>query len=147
MFEVATNLAVFLICAGFLAGFVDSIAGGGGLITVPALLLARRKHPGVSNRLDDLCSRYSIDNSHRTKHGALLDAELLAQVYVELTGGRQIGLELAAEQQDSLVATVVTVKRERTFRPARPHTASAEELAAHAEFVASIPSALWGPAQ
>src|SRR6266702_3895570 len=51
---------------------------------VDTLLLARRKHPGVSNRLDDLCSRYSIDNSHRNKHGALLDAELLAEVYVDL---------------------------------------------------------------
>ena len=59
---------------------------------VDTLLLARRKHPGVSNRLDDLCSRYAIDNSRRTKHGALLDAELLAEVYIELTGGRQTGL-------------------------------------------------------
>lgn len=53
---------------------------------VDTLLLARRKHPGVSNRLDDLCSRYAIDNSHRTKHGALLDPELLAEVYVDLVG-------------------------------------------------------------
>ena len=49
-------------------------------------VLARRKHPGVSNRLDDLCSRYAIDNSRRTKHGALLDAELLAEVYIDLIG-------------------------------------------------------------
>src|SRR5450756_1758726 len=62
---------------------------------VDTLLLARRKHPGVSNRLDDLCSRYGIDNSRRTKHGALLDAELLAEVYVELTGMRQAQLVLA----------------------------------------------------
>ena len=53
---------------------------------IDTLLLARRKHPGVSNRLDDLCSRYAIDNSRREKHGALLDAELLAEVYIELTG-------------------------------------------------------------
>ena len=52
-------------------------------------MLARRKHPGGSNRLDDLCARYRIDNSRRTKHGALLDAELLAEVYVELIGARQ----------------------------------------------------------
>src|SRR5690242_9420421 len=62
---------------------------------VDTLLLARRKHPGVSNRLDDLCSRYAIDNSHRTKHGALLDAELLAEVYVDLIGARQSQLILA----------------------------------------------------
>jgi DNA polymerase-3 subunit epsilon len=64
---------------------------------VDTLLLARRKHPGVSNRLDDLCSRYAIDNSRRTKHGALLDAELLAEVYIDLIGARQSQLILASE--------------------------------------------------
>ena len=64
---------------------------------VDTLLLARRKHPGVSNRLDDLCSRYAIDNSRRTKHGALLDAELLAEVYIDLIGARQSQLILATE--------------------------------------------------
>ena len=59
---------------------------------VDTLALARRKHPGAQNSLDALCARYGIDNSTRTKHGALLDAELLAEVYVELTGGRQTGL-------------------------------------------------------
>src|SRR5260370_4162769 len=63
---------------------------------VDTLLLARRKHPGVSNRLDDLCSRYAIDNSRRTKHGALLDAELLAGVYIDLTRARQSQLILSA---------------------------------------------------
>jgi DNA polymerase III subunit epsilon len=62
---------------------------------VDTLILARRKHPGGSNRLDDLCARYSIDNSRRTKHGALLDAELLAEVYVELIGARQAQLVLS----------------------------------------------------
>ena len=61
---------------------------------VDTLLLARRKHPGGSNRLDDLCVRYRIDNSRRTKHGALLDAELLAEVYLELIGARQAMLGL-----------------------------------------------------
>src|SRR5260370_39210209 len=64
---------------------------------VDTLLLARRKHPGVSNRLDDLCSRYSIHHSRRTKHGALLDAELLAEVYIDLIGARQSQLILASE--------------------------------------------------
>src|ERR1700741_340241 len=68
---------------------------------VDTLLLARRKHPGVSNRLDDLCSRYAIDNSRRTKHGALLDAELLAEVYIDLIGARQSQLVLATEVRDA----------------------------------------------
>src|SRR3954468_714784 len=61
---------------------------------VDTLMLARRRHPGGPNRLDDLCARYGIDNSRRTKHGALLDAEILAEVYVELVGGRQASLIL-----------------------------------------------------
>ena len=64
---------------------------------VDTLALARRKHPGAQNSLDALCARYGIDNSTRTKHGALLDAELLAEVYVELTGGRQTGLSFESE--------------------------------------------------
>jgi DNA polymerase III subunit epsilon len=62
---------------------------------IDTLAIARRRHPGAKHSLDALCTRYGVDRSHRVKHGALLDAELLAQVYVELTGGRQIGLELA----------------------------------------------------
>ena len=62
---------------------------------IDTLVIARRKHPGGSNRLDDLCERYAIDNSRRTKHGALLDAELLAEVYVELIGARQASLVLS----------------------------------------------------
>src|SRR3977135_2658106 len=61
---------------------------------VDTLMLARRKHPAGPNRLDDLCSRYGIDNSRRSKHGALLDAEILAEVYIELIGGRQASLGL-----------------------------------------------------
>src|SRR3954453_15669581 len=68
---------------------------------VDTLLLAGRKHPGVSNRLDDLCSRSAIDNSRRTKHGALLDAELLAEVYIDLIGARQSQLILASEARDA----------------------------------------------
>lgn len=110
---------------------------------IDTVALARVRHPGAKLSLDALCTRYGIDRSHRTMHGALLDAELLAQVYVELTGGRQIGLELAAEAQDRLVASVVTVVRERVFRAPRPHAASAAELARHAEFVKSLNSPLW----
>ncbi len=136
--------------AGFDFGFVNAELAICGLEPldrarmVDTVAMARVRHPGAKNSLDALCTRYGIDRSHRTKHGALLDAELLAQVYVELTGGRQIGLELAANQSDSLVTTVSTMVRERRFRPARSHAASAEELAAHADFMATIVSPLWG---
>lgn len=62
---------------------------------IDTLILARRKHPGAANNLDALCARYNIDNSKRTKHGALLDAEILAEVYIELCGGRQADLGLS----------------------------------------------------
>lgn len=109
---------------------------------VDTVALARSRHPGAKLSLDALCTRYGIDRSHRTRHGALLDAELLAQVYVELRGGRQIGLELAAER--GAAAPIVTMRRERVFRSARPHAPSAAELAAHAEFVKTINFPLWG---
>ncbi|MEY9281585.1 DNA polymerase III epsilon subunit [Bradyrhizobium yuanmingense] len=86
---------------------------------VDTLLLARRKHPGVSNRLDDLCSRYSIDNSHRTKHGALLDAELLAEVYVDLVGARQSQLLLASDAEEIRVNSAGDAPRRPTPGAAR----------------------------
>ncbi|MFN3425186.1 MAG: DNA polymerase III subunit epsilon [Novosphingobium meiothermophilum] len=117
---------------------------------VDTVAIARRKHPGAKLSLDALCSRYGIDRSHRTKHGALLDAELLAQLYVELQGGRQIGLELAAQtaaQGASVVAREETVMAAsatvRTYRSPRPHSASAEELARHAEFMAGFSEPIW----
>lgn len=110
---------------------------------VDTVRIARVRHPGAKLSLDALCTRYGIDRSHRTRHGALLDAELLAQVYVELTGGRQIGLELAGAAADPIVATVTATVRERVFRPARPHAASEAELAAHATFLAGIKAPLW----
>lgn len=110
---------------------------------IDTVALARVRHPGAKLSLDALCTRYGIDRSHRTMHGALLDAELLAQVYVELTGGRQIGLELAGESHDALLASVVTTVRQRVFRPARPHLASATELAAHVAFMESVKAPVW----
>ncbi len=110
---------------------------------IDTVALARVRHPGAKLSLDALCTRYGIDRSHRTKHGALLDSELLAQVYVELTGGRQIGLELAADAQQSLVSTITLVTRERVYRSPRPHVASEEELAAHSAFVDSINLPVW----
>jgi DNA polymerase III subunit epsilon len=135
--------------AGFDFGFLNAELAMCGLEAVSrtrmvdTVAMARVRHPGAKNSLDALCTRYGIDRSHRTKHGALLDAELLAQVYVELTGGRQIGLELAADRGESFIETVAVSVRERTFRPARPHSASAEELAAHEEFLAKLNSPVW----
>jgi DNA polymerase III subunit epsilon len=110
---------------------------------VDTVALARVRHPGAKLSLDALCTRYGIDRSHRTRHGALLDAELLAQVYVELTGGRQIGLGLVDGDRDPLVETIEAVQRERPFRPARPHAASEAELAAHAQFLEKVKEPLW----
>lgn len=111
---------------------------------IDTLALARRRHPGAKHSLDALCSRYGVDRSHRVVHGALLDAELLAQVYVELTGGRQIGLELAADNGTQIeVETVVFRPKTGTFRPPRPHRASEEELARHKVFLESLQAPLW----
>ena len=104
---------------------------------VDTLLLARRKHPGVSNRLDDLCSRYAIDNSRRTKHGALLDAELLAEVYIDLIGARQSQLILAAESADIRIGIGgETARRQREI--ALSPRVSDEDRAAHRAFVATL---------
>jgi DNA polymerase-3 subunit epsilon len=110
---------------------------------VDTLLLARRRHPGAPNRLDDLCARYDIDNARRTKHGALLDAELLAEVYIELTGARQaaLGLELVTADKGG--------ERERiTIVQVRPVSlvprVTADDLAAHRAFLATLgPNAIW----
>lgn len=110
---------------------------------VDTVALARIRHPGAKNSLDALCTRYGIDRSHRTKHGALLDAELLAQVYVELKGGRQIGLELVADAGEVVAESRILAKAERVFRASRPHSASAEEIVAHAEFLETIQAPLW----
>src|SRR4029077_17241647 len=103
---------------------------------VDTLVLARSRHPGAKHSLDALCMRFGIDRSHRVKHGALLDAQLLAQVYVELTGGPQTGLRLGGASGPVAVhqsAHPVTVHEPR---PARPHAALAEELERHRAFIA-----------
>ncbi len=111
---------------------------------VDTVALAKVRHPGAKLSLDALCSRYGIDRSHRTKHGALLDAELLAQVYVELRGGRQIGLELVAETTEIVTEVKVLVRKDRIYRQPRPHAATDQELSAHAEFLKSVDTPLWG---
>ena len=110
---------------------------------VDTLVIAKSRHPGAKHSLDALCSRYGIDRSHRVVHGALLDAQLLSQVYVELSGGRQIGLTLVSE----------TIETQTTFqpdaapaiaRPARIFTASDAELARHAAFISKLTNPIWG---
>ena len=112
---------------------------------VDTVQIARKKHPGAKVSLDALCSRYGVDRSHRVKHGALLDAELLAQVYVELCGGRQIGLGLDPEAADPQTDHTGWKPRigDRPVRQPRPHAASAEELARHRAFLQDIKAPLW----
>ena len=107
------------------------------------LQLARTKHPGAKHSLDALCMRFGIDRSHRVKHGALLDAQLLAQVYVELTGGRQIGLGLVAESGTVSVQAAARPVTLREPRPPRLHFAGEEELARHRAFISQLVNPLW----
>ncbi|WP_174274897.1 DNA polymerase III subunit epsilon [Sphingomonas bacterium] len=110
---------------------------------IDTLAMARTRHPGAKHSLDALCTRYGVDRSQRIKHGALLDAQLLSQVYVELSGGRQIGLSLAAVE-DALFASEAHVPTApRPIRTPRPHAPSAEELARHAAFIATLAAPLW----
>ena len=114
---------------------------------IDTLAIAKSKHPGAKLSLDALCTRYGIDRSHRVKHGALLDAELLTQLYIELTGGRQIGLSLVDdakqdEKQQSMRDRSQSVAPKPFIEP-RPHQASAEELMNHKTFVEGIEEPLW----
>ncbi len=101
--------------------------------------LARRRFPGAQASLDALCRRFGIDNSARTTHGALLDAELLAEVYSELTGGRQAGLGLDTAEAKAHPADAPPV----SARASRPHAPTADELEAHAELVKGLKKPIW----
>ena len=108
---------------------------------IDTLLLARRKHPGAANRLDDLCARYAVDNSRRTKHGALLDAELLAEVYVELIGARQAQLILSQAPRIQAAGEIIVVRERPAPLPVR---LTADAQAAHRRFIASLgENAVW----
>ncbi|MCJ8191165.1 DNA polymerase III subunit epsilon [Sphingomicrobium aestuariivivum] len=114
---------------------------------VDTLVIARGKFPGAKHSLDALCGRFGVDRSARVKHGALLDAELLAQVYIELTGGRQIGLgldpaEIASEAAPIAVA-VAAPEPARAARPPRPHAPTEQEAEAHRNFIAKMADPLW----
>ena len=107
---------------------------------VDTVQLARQRFPGAQASLDALCRRFEIDNSARELHGALLDCELLAEVYLELRGGRQPGLELNAARQR---AQARLASEPRVAREPRPHQASDEELAAHAAMLERLAEPLW----
>ena len=127
---------------GFLNAELERV-GKPGLVNayIDTVSMARRRFPGQRVSLDALCERFAVDNSGRTKHGALLDAELLAEVYLELSGGRQRDLGLAPELAGA--AGGLAVARGRPVRPPRPHAPSAAELAQHAAFLGQLKEPLW----
>lgn len=111
------------------------------------LMMARKKHPGQKNNLDALCKRYGIDNSHRELHGALLDAEILADVYLRMTGG-QTALSLSAEDSEEEAGGGQSIQRiDRGRLSLKVLPASEEELAAHESFLDRLEksggAALW----
>jgi DNA polymerase III subunit epsilon len=155
--EVAAEFVAFIADAplvihnaAFDIGFINAELERAGHAMLPrdrlidTLLLARRKHSGGSNRLDDLCARYGIDNSRRTKHGALLDAEILAEVYLELIEARQaqLGLAESGAAASSARHQSATVVRPRPI--ALTPRLSAQERDAHRLFIATLgANAIW----
>lgn len=135
--------------AEFDMNFINYQLRHGGFKTLPnkvidTLMIARQKFPGAPASLDALCKRYNVDNSNRTYHGALLDSELLADVYIELIGGRQHGLSLtddSDQRSDNMTSTQINLKRQN--RPVRHFPATAEEKQAHKAMVESLDDALW----
>ncbi|MCB8879097.1 DNA polymerase III subunit epsilon [Acidisoma cellulosilytica] len=106
---------------------------------VDTLVMAKTRFPGMPNSLDALCRRFGIDLSERTSHNALLDCKLLAEVYVELTGGRQRGLSLAVEDGGNAVAQYEA----NDGRVSRPIPVSAEEIERHVAFIQRLKSPIW----
>lgn len=155
---IAADFAAFVVGArliahnaGFDIGFLDmefgrlDLPGLDRSLVTDTLVMARRKHPGASNSLDALCARYGIDTSRRTKHGALLDSEILAEVYIELIGGRQadLGLGMALAAAPAGPGTLASEVQAVRHRPLETRLTEAE-LAAHQTFIARLgDNALW----
>jgi len=133
--------------AEFDMGFINAELRACDLTAIPmdraidTVAMARRKFPGARANLDALCQRFGIDNTDRELHGALKDSKLLADVYLELIGGRQHGLELKTDKKEA--SSTTNQQAERRFREPRPHAPSPDELAAHKDFVAAIENNLW----
>lgn len=129
--------------ARFDFGFLNAELDGAGLPPlddarmIDTLDLARKRFPGAKHSLDALCTRFGIDRSARVMHGALIDAQLLADVYIELTGGRQIGFELAEARPAGDTTSAAASWPERHF------TATASETAAHVAFIKTMHNAIW----
>ncbi len=137
--------------AGFDMRFINAELTRLGFSAVPmeraidTAVMARKKFPGSPASLDALCKRFNIDLSSRTKHGALLDAELLAEVYIELLGGRQAALILERQNAPSAMDASASAQ-DKPVLPAREFPISDEELAAHAALVAKLKKPLWDEA-
>ncbi|MBH68026.1 MAG: DNA polymerase III subunit epsilon [Rhodospirillaceae bacterium] len=136
--------------AGFDLGFLNAeldLLGRDSLVLsqiVDTVSMARKVFPGAPVSLDALCRRFGIDNSAREKHGALLDAELLAEVYLELRGGREPGLVLSEIIKNPMSERAEVLPLEKkNVRSSRPHTAKADELAAHRAFIRTLKAPLW----
>ena len=131
--------------ASFDMGFLNMELSRLGFTPMPAsraidtLMMARQRFPGSPASLDALCKRFGIDNTNRSLHGALIDSDLLAQVYLELKGGREPGLGLTNQRQ----SLSIEQRQNRPVRPARPHQATPEELALHQAMVGKLKNALW----
>jgi DNA polymerase-3 subunit epsilon len=131
--------------ADFDMSFLNAELGRLGLKPIPmvratdTLAIARRRFPGAQASLDALCRRFGIDNSGRTLHGALLDAQLLAEVWLEMCGGREPGLAIST----SIEITETTITIERVARPPRPHAPTEAELAAHLAFIQGLTDPMW----
>ena len=110
---------------------------------VDTLIIARQKFPGSRVNLNELCKRFNVDASARTVHGALLDSELLAEVYLELIGGREPGLVLATQEKKEKKEQV-KIEVKRIYHEPRSFPATDEELLAHEEFLKKIPNHFWG---
>lgn len=135
--------------AGFDMGFLNAELSRHGFEKMPmsraidTVMMARKKFPGSPASLDALCKRFNVDSSARTYHGALLDARLLADVYLELIGGRQPDLTISFADTGSSAARAAT-RAARTVREPRLHAPSADEVAAHEAAVKKLKGSLWG---
>ncbi len=148
MLEFIADSTLIIHNAAFDMKFLNAELDKVGLPLIPferafdTVLMARQKFPGQPASLDALCKRFSIDLSARTKHGALLDAELLADVYLELRGGRQSTLGLVAAANETVVEASLHFSG-HTSIPERHFPPSSEELAAHRHMLEKIKLALW----